>query len=101
LTIDSNTDIVLAEVANVDEYESIKENAIGEITEEVNSLAATIREGVENTNRPMTITELERYWSKTRKSTDGIVSDMVGRLLETANERELVRKKKENTQSSE
>jgi hypothetical protein len=85
----------------MDEFNSIKENAIDDITKQINILADTIRDGIETPERTMTITDLERYWTNTRKSTDGIVSDMVGRLLETVNERELVRKKKENTQNSE
>ena len=81
----------------MDDFDTIKENALDEIAEQVTSLADAIRDGITASEGAMTITDLERRWTQTRKTTEGIVSDMVGRLLGTVNERDLVRKKRIRT----
>ena len=44
----------------------------------------------------LTITELEGHWMELRNSTDVLYSDMVLQLMKTINERDMVSKKKEN-----
>ena len=48
----------------------------------------------------MTITELENLWSKLRKSTDVLYSDMIHKLMSEIDECDMVSKKKENTLST-
>ena len=45
----------------------------------------------------MTINELENRWTELRNSTDVLYSDMVRQLMSTVDERDMVRKKKLNT----
>jgi hypothetical protein len=45
--------------------------------------------------------EIERLWSELQNSTNNVYSDMIRELMSTVDERDLIRKKKENTGSSE
>jgi hypothetical protein len=49
----------------------------------------------------ITISEIERMWGELQQNTLNIYSDMVGGLMEGIDERDLIRKKKENTRKKE
>ena len=51
--------------------------------------------------RFLTINELEILWSELRNNTEVLYSDMIRQLMSTIDERDMVRKKKENTPTEE
>jgi hypothetical protein len=59
------------------------------------------KEKTSQTERFLTINELENLWSELRKNTDVLYSDMIRQLMSTVDEKELIRKKKENTTTKE
>lgn len=59
------------------------------------------KEKTSQTERFMTINELEVFWSELRNNTDVLYSDMIQQLMSTIDEKELIRKKKENTTTKE
>jgi hypothetical protein len=50
-----------------------------------------------DTEKFLTINELENRWTDLKNSTDVLYSDMVRQLISEVDEREMVRKKKQNT----
>ena len=50
-----------------------------------------------DTEKFITINELENRWADLKNSTDVLYSDMVRQLISEVDEREMVRKKKQNT----
>ena len=50
-----------------------------------------------DTGKFITINELENRWTDLKNSTDVLYSDMVRQLISEVDEREMVRKKKQNT----
>ena len=50
-----------------------------------------------DTEKFITINELENRWTDLKNSTDVLYSDMVHQLISEVDEREMVRKKKQNT----
>jgi hypothetical protein len=60
-----------------------------------------IREGTSNADNFLTMSEIERLWSELKGNTSVIYSDMLQELLSSADESELIRKKKLNTESKE
>ena len=50
-----------------------------------------------DTEKFITINELENRWTDLRNCTDVLYSDMVRQLISEVDEREMVRKKKQNT----
>jgi hypothetical protein len=57
-----------------------------------------IREGTSNADNFLTMSEIERLWSELKGNTSVIYSDMLQELLSSADESELIRKKKVNTE---
>lgn len=47
----------------------------------------------------ITIHEIEQMWETLQLNTEGIYTDMIRELMSEVDERELIRKKKENTHS--
>jgi len=50
-----------------------------------------------DTEKFITINELENRWTDLKNNTDVLYSDMVRQLISEVDEREMVRKKKQNT----
>lgn len=72
------------------------EAAILETTRLIKEFQEKFKERTSQTEGFLTIDELENLWSELRNNTDVLYSDMVRHLMSTIDEREIVRKKKEN-----
>ena len=72
------------------------EVTILEITRLIKEFQAVFREKTSQTERFLTINELESLWSELRNNTEVLYSDMIRDLISTVDEREMVRKKKSN-----
>lgn len=85
--------------------EHTKENdndaTILEIKRLIKEFQDRFKEKTNQSERFLTINELENLWSELRKNTDVLYSDMVRQLMSTIDEKELIRKKKENTTTKE
>lgn len=81
--------------------EQTKENdndaTVLEIKRLIKEFQDRFKERTSQTERFLTINELENLWSELRKNTDALYSDMIRQLMSTVDEKELIRKKKENT----
>jgi hypothetical protein len=78
-----------------------EEAAILEITRLIKKFQERFKDKTLQTERFLTINELEILWSELRNSTEVLYSDMIHQLMNTIDERDLVRKKKENTPTEE
>ena len=67
----------------------------------VDEFRQRIIEGTKDPEKFLTISEIERLWSELRDDTSLLYSDMLSELLSNADESELIRKKKQNTEQKE
>lgn len=67
----------------------------------VDEFRQRIIEGTKDPENFLTISEIERLWSELRNDTSILYSDMLSELLSNADESELIRKKKQNTEQKE
>jgi len=67
----------------------------------VDEFRQRIIEGTKDPENFLTISEIERLWSELRDDTSILYSDMLSELLSNADESELIRKKKQNTEQKE
>ena len=70
---------------------------IVEIERLVENFKRRFKEGTANADTFMTITEMELIWGELQDKTNKIYSDMLREMMRDVNERDLIRKKKENT----
>jgi len=83
-------------------YQNNKENArIVEIERLINEFKEKFKSGTTNAEKFITIHEIEHLWGELQNSTNNIYADMIRELMNNVNETELIRKKKENTNSKE
>jgi hypothetical protein len=68
-----------------------------EIERLINEFKEKFRAGTSNADDFITITEIELLWSELRDKTNNIYSDMMRKLMSEVDERDLIRKKKANT----
>ena len=78
-----------------------------ELNLEVAEIERLIREfkekfatGTANVDDFLTISELELMWGELQNRTNNIYSDMIRKLMSEVDESELIRKKKDNTNST-
>lgn len=69
-----------------------------ELIRMVDEFRERIKAGTSSPDDFLTITEIERLWSELKGNTSLLYSDMLSELLSNANESELIRKKKLNTE---
>lgn len=81
--------------------ENDKDATVLEIKRLIKEFQDRFKEKTSQTERFLTINELENLWSELRKNTDVLYSDMIRQLMSTVDEKELIRKKKENTTTKE
>ena len=81
--------------------ENTEEPTILEITRLIKEFQEIFKDKTRQAERFLTINELEILWSELRNNTEVLYSDMIRQLMNTIDERELVRKKKENTPTGE
>lgn len=76
-----------------------------EYTDEITRLIEEFREkiqmGTSDADSFLSISEIELLWSELRGNTSEIYSDMLSELLSNADESDLIRKKKRNTNKRE
>ena len=69
---------------------------IMEVTRLINDFKEAFAAKTKDPNDFLTIDELEKRWSELRNNTDVLYSDMILKLMNSVNERDIVSKKKEN-----
>ena len=67
----------------------------------VDEFRQKIKTGTSNPDNFLTITDIERLWTKLRGETSLLYSDMLSELLADADESEIIRKKKLNIEKEE
>jgi hypothetical protein len=72
---------------------------ISEIERLIQDFKEKFKAGTSDANNFMSITEIELLWSELQDKTNNIYSDMIRKLMSEVDERDLIRKKKENTNS--
>jgi hypothetical protein len=77
------------------------EATILELTRLIKIFQERFKDKTSQTEKFLTINELEILWSELRNNTDVLYSDMIRQLMSTIDERDIVRKKKENTPTGE
>jgi len=70
---------------------------IVELVRIIKDFKSEFRAKTSDTEKFITINELEHCWTGLRNNTDVLYSDMVRQLISEVDEREMVRKKKQNT----
>jgi hypothetical protein len=74
---------------------------LGELTRIVKEFEEKIQNGTENPDRFLTLSEVEELWGKLIGETNVIYSDMLHDLIQNISEKELIRRKKENSKPKE
>lgn len=85
----------------MDDIKSPSSITLGELSRLVNEFEEKIRNGTEDPDRFLTITEIEELWGKLIGDTNVLYSDMLQRLIQDIDEKDLVRSKKENSKPEE
>jgi hypothetical protein len=87
-------------------HQVMERNSQGAINAEIMEIERLISEfkekfaaGTANADDFITISQLELLWSELQHSTNNIYSDMVRRMMSEVDESDLIRKKKDNTNS--
>lgn len=81
--------------------ENNEEATILEITRLIKEFQEIFKDKTSKSEGFLTINELEILWSELKNNTEVLYSDMIRQLMNTIDERDLVRKKKENTPTEE
>ena len=74
---------------------------LGELTRIVKEFEEKIQNGAENPDRFLTLSEVEELWGKLIGETNVIYSNMLHDLIQNISEKELIRRKKENSKPKE
>lgn len=74
---------------------------IGELSRIVKDFEEKFKDGTEDPDRFLTLSEIEELWGKLIGETNVLYSDMIQNLMGNINEREIIRKKKSNTETGE
>jgi hypothetical protein len=72
---------------------------ISEIQRLIQDFKERFKAGTSDADSFMSMTEIELIWNELQSKTSNIYSDMVRELMSEIDERDLIRKKKENTKS--
>jgi hypothetical protein len=81
--------------------ENTDEATILEITRLIKEFQEVFKDKTSQTEKFLTINDLEILWSELRNNTEVLYSDMIRQFMSTIDERDMVRKKKENTPTEE
>ena len=68
-----------------------------EIEKIIKDFEQQFQAGVSDPDHFITMSEIERLWTEMQDKTNNIYSDMVRELMNKVDERELIKRKKENT----
>jgi len=77
--------------------EEIEHAAIEKITKKVNEFGNKIKNGTSNADNFITMNDIENNWQQLKNETEKTYAEMVKQMIDAIDEREIVRKKKENT----
>jgi hypothetical protein len=72
---------------------------MSEIERLIQNFKEKFKAGTSDSDNFMSITEIELLWAELQGRTNNIYSDMIRKLMSEVDERDLIRKKKENTNS--
>jgi hypothetical protein len=72
------------------------EGRLAEIERLIKEFKEKFKEGTSDADNFITMFEIERLWGELQNNTNNIYSDMVREMLNSVDERDLIRKKKEN-----
>jgi hypothetical protein len=81
----------------LDRDEFVNDLTILELVRIIKEFKSEFKRNTSDTEKFLTINELENRWTELRNCTDVLYSDMVRQLIREVDEREMVRKKKQNT----
>jgi hypothetical protein len=84
-----------------EQEERVDKIYVEKLTHLVDEFREKIREGTSNADNFLTMSEIERLRSELEGSTSIIYSDMLQELLSSADESDLIRKKKPNIEPKE
>ena len=74
---------------------------IAEIERLISDFKEKFEAGTADVDNFITINEIEQLWSKLRRDTDNVYSDIMHDLMNSVDETDLIRKKKLNTETKE
>jgi hypothetical protein len=74
---------------------------IAEIERLVREFKEKFEAGISDSDKFISINEIERLWGELSGSTNSIYSDIIQTLMSSASEAEMIRKKKESTETKE
>jgi hypothetical protein len=74
---------------------------IAEIERLIREFNIKLDKGLSDSEHFMTMSEIEQLWGKLKDGTNNMYSEMIQERLKLVDERDLVRKKKENTETKE
>ena len=74
------------------------DSTILEVTRLIKDFKSTFKAKTSNTEKFLTINELENQWTELRNNTEVLYSDMIRELIAEVDERDMVSKKKQSTQ---
>jgi len=80
-----------------DERVSISDMQKAEIERLIDNFREKFKERTTDSNNFITMYEIERMWGELLGNTQNIYSDMIRELINSQDEKELIRQKKENT----
>lgn len=72
---------------------------IGELTRIVKEFEGKFKDGTEDPERFLTLPEIEELWGKLIGDTNVLYSDMIRDLMVSVDEKDIIRKKKLNTET--
>jgi hypothetical protein len=74
---------------------------LAEIGRLINDFQEKFEAGVADADNFITINEIERMWGELQNNTNNIYNELIQELLNSIDERDLIRKKKESSNSKE
>ena len=85
----------------VKDSDRIALDKIAEIERLIKDFKEKFERGVSDESNFITLNEIERMWGELQGNTNIIYSDMLRELLSSTDEKQIIRKKKENTKPGE
>jgi Ca2+-binding EF-hand superfamily protein len=84
-----------------DENRDLTSVRIAEIERLIKEFKEKFEAGTSNADDFITMNEIEKMWAELQNNTNNVYSDMIKEMMSSVDERDLIRKKKENFASRE
>ena len=81
--------------------EEIELEAISKLTKQVSEFGNRIIDGTTSSDNFMTMNDIEYNWKNLRNETEKVYTEMVSQIIAAVDERDIIRKKKESTETEE